>query len=548
MGMFCYQCEQTAQGKGCTVQGVCGKTPEVAEVQDLIVYVLKGISLYAYPAFKMGKVDNDLNRFVAKAMFSTLTNTNFDKESLKMILFKAVDFRTRVRQAYEDACIELGKVPESFDGYADFVPSSDEAEMLKQAEAIAIPTRKESLGEDITGLQELVTYGLKGAAAYADHAAILGKEDNNVYEFFYEALSYLTKPNPTVDELFDLSMRCGEMNLHVMELLDEANTGSYGSPEPTQVRITPVKGKCILVSGHDLQDLDKLLQQTEGKDINVYTHGEMLPCNAYPELKKYKHLVGNYGGAWQLQNTEFPAFPGPVLMTTNCLQNPKGYEDKMFTCGLVQWEGVKHISDQNFKPVIDKALEMEGFTEDEEEKTITTGFAHDTILTNADKLIPALKNGDIRHIFFIGGCDGAKPGRNYFTEFADNVPKDCIILTAGCGKYRFNKHEFGDINGIPRLLDMGQCNDSYSAIKVAVVLAEVFETEINKLPLSLIVSWYEQKAVAILLSLLHLGIKNIRLGPTLPAFISQNVLNVLVDKFNIMPTVNAQEDLKAILG
>ena len=548
MSMFCYQCEQTAQGKGCAVSGVCGKTPETADVQDLVIYLLKGISLYAYPAFKMGKIDNDLNRFISKALFSTLTNVNFDKETLKIILYEAISYRSKAKQLYETACIDAGKVPETFNEYATFVPSSNEAELLKQADEIAIPKRKEALGEDLTGLQELLTYGLKGTAAYADHAAILGKEDDSVYEFFYEALSYLTNPTPTVDELFSLNMKCGEINLKVMAMLDEANTGTYGTPEPTQVRITSVKGKAILVSGHDLKDLEELLKQTEGKGINVYTHGEMLPCNAYPELKKYRHLVGNYGGAWQEQKKEFLQFPGAILMTTNCIQEPKGYEDRIFTCGLVQWQGVKHISDRNFKDVIDKSLAMEGFLEDEEEKTITTGFAHGTILSVAGKVVEAVKNGDIKHFFFIGGCDGAKPGRNYFTEFADNVPKDCIIMTAGCGKYRFNKHEFGDIGGIPRLLDMGQCNDCYSAIKVAVALAEAFETDVNSLPLSLIVSWYEQKAVAILLTLLHLGIKNIRLGPTLPAFISPTVLNALVEKFNIMPTGNAQDDLKIILG
>lgn len=548
MSMFCYQCEQTAQGKGCTIKGVCGKTPEAAEVQDLIVYLLKGISIYAHPAFEMGKSCHELNRFVAKALFSTLTNVNFDKEALKVILHDAVKYRAKAKELYESACTDSVKELEIFDDYATFMPANDESELLKQAEKIAIPTRRDVLGEDITGLQELLTYGLKGTAAYADHAAILGKEDDSVYGFFYKALAYLTNPKPTVDELFALNMECGGVNLKVMSLLDKANTGSYGTPEPTQVRITPVKGKAILVSGHDLQDLDKLLQQTEGKGINVYTHGEMLPCNAYPELKKYKHLAGNYGGAWQEQQKEFAAFPGPILMTTNCMQEPKGYEGRIFTCGLVQWPGVKHLPNQDFTAVIDKALEMEGFAEDEEEKTITTGFAHGTVLSVADKVIEAVKSGDIRHFFFIGGCDGAKPGRNYFTEFADNVPKDCIILTAGCGKYRFNKNLFGDIGGIPRLLDMGQCNDCYSAIRVAVALAEAFDTDVNNLPLSLIVSWYEQKAVAVLLTLLHLGIKNIRLGPSLPAFISPTVLGVLVDKFNIMPVKTAQEDLKEILG
>lgn len=410
-------------------------------------------------------------------------------------------------------------------------------------------TRKESLREDITALQELLTYGLKGTAAYADHAMILGREDNEVYAFFHEALDFLTKEDPTVDELLGMNLRCGEVNLKVMGLLDDANTGAYGNPVPTQVRTEPVKGKAILVSGHDLKDLEELLKQTEGKEINVYTHGEMLPAHGYPELKKYSHLVGNFGGPWQDQRKEFDMFPGAILMTTNCIQRPHDtYKARIFTSGLVAWPGVAHIADHNFAPVIEAALEAEGFTEDGPEKTITVGFGHNAVLDVADKVIEAVKNGAIKHFFLIGGCDGAKPGRNYYTDFASAVPDDCVILTLTCGKYRINKLDFGDIGGIPRLLDIGQCNDAYSAIQIAGALADAFKCEVNDLPLSFVLSWYEQKAVCILLTLLHLGIKNIKLGPSLPAFISPNVLNVLVEKFNIGPITNVKDDLAQMLS
>jgi len=412
----------------------------------------------------------------------------------------------------------------------------------------------QSENPDILSLQEIITYGLKGAAAYADHARILGQESGEVYEFFHEALSFLTKKEPSIDEALGFTLKTGEVNLKVMELLDAANTGAYGHPEPTRVRVTPVKGKAILVSGHDLKDLEELLKQTEGKGINVYTHGEMLPCLAYPGLKKYPHLVGNYGGAWQDQKKEFAEFPGAVLMTTNCIQDPQAYIGRIFTTGLVAWSGVVHVADKNFQPVIDAALEADGFAEDAEdaedaeEKYITIGFGRNAVLSVADKVIDAVKAGQIKHFFLIGGCDGAKSGRNYYTEFAQKVPQDSVILTLACGKFRFNKLEFGDIGGIPRLLDIGQCNDAYSAIKIAVALAEAFKTDVNSLPLSFVLSWYEQKAVAILLTLLYLGVKNIRLGPSLPAFITPNVLNVLVDKFAIKPITTPDEDLKAILG
>jgi hydroxylamine reductase len=546
--MFCYQCEQTANCTGCTVKGICGKDADTSDLQDLLVYMLKGISKLGHYSGLMGQTNGELNRFVASCLFATMTNVNFDKESIKELIYKAEDFREVAKKMYIDGCAATGEEVGQYCEYVTFIPSRDEAELIQQAKKVGIPVRMKEFGEDLTGLQELLTYGLKGMAAYADHAAVLGKEDDSVYAFIYEALTYLAGDKPTVEELFELNMRCGEVNLKVMQMLDEANTGLYGTPEPTDVRINTIKGKCILVSGHDLKDLYNILEQTEGTGINVYTHGEMLPCNAYPELKRFPHLIGNYGGAWQDQKKEFPAFPGPVVMTTNCIQDPKGYADKMFTCSVVEWPGVKHIENYDFSAVVKMALAMDGFKEDEEEKRITIGFAHGAVLGVADKVVEAVKSGDIKHFFFIGGCDGAEAGRNYFTDFADNVPDDCVILTAGCGKYRFNKKEFGDIGGIPRLLDMGQCNDCYSAIKIAVALSEAFDCEVNELPLSLIVSWFEQKAVAILLTLLHLGIKNIRLGPNLPAFITPTVLGVLVEKFNIMPTVDAKDDLKEILG
>ncbi len=546
MNMFCYQCEQTAKGTGCTVTGVCGKDPTTAALQDLLIYMTKGISMYAHRAKELaGKRNKEIDVFVIKALFTTVTNVNFDPEVIKDWIFKGLEIRNKARRMYMDA----GGDSDELDGPASWHPADSVDGLLEQAKEISIAKRIDKFGADVVGLQELLTYGLKGSAAYADHAEILGHEDEQVYADFHDMLSYLAD-NPTdINELTQKNLKWGEINLRVMELLDAANTETYGHPEPTKVRITPVKGKAIVVSGHDLKDLEELLKQTEGTGINVYTHGEMLPCNAYPGLKKYKHLVGNYGGAWQDQQREFDEFPGAILMTTNCIQKPReSYKSRIFTCGLVGWPGVTHISDRNFKPVIEAALAAEGFKEDGEEEYITIGFARNAVLSVADKVIEAVKSGKIRHFFLIGGCDGARSGRNYYTQMAQLVPNDCIILTLACGKYRFNKLEFGDIEGIPRLLDIGQCNDAYSAIQIALALANAFETDVNSLPLSMIISWYEQKAVCILLTLLHLGVKNIRLGPTLPAFVTPTVLNVLVENFNIMPIKTAEEDLKAILG
>ena len=548
--MYCYQCEQTAQGTGCTAIGVCGKEPAVAALQDLLIHAAKGISMYAHRAGELDAGDRSIDRAIPEFLFATITNVDFDPQRLEKHLRDAAALRDRAKELYEQTCAEKGKSPEILDGPTLWQPADDIEGLVRQGEEASITDRQTRLGKDLTGLQELILYGLKGAAAYADHARILGQEDPGVYAAFHAALSFLAAPNPTQDALLDWVAKTGELNLAVMELLDAANTGAYGHPEPTTVRVTPVAGKCIVVSGHDLKDLDELLRQTEGRGINVYTHGEMLPCHAYPGLKKYKHLVGNYGGAWQDQRTEFDSFPGAILMTTNCIQRPKeSYMDRIFTSGLVAWPGVRHIGpDRDFSPVIEAAFAAEGFTDDEAEKTITVGFGHHAVLGVAGKVVEAVKAGRIRHFFLVGGCDGAKSGRNYYTEFAQKVPQDCIILTLACGKYRFNKLPFGEIDGIPRLLDIGQCNDAFSAIKIAQALADAFKCEVNQLPLSLVLSWYEQKAVAILLTLLYLGIKNIRLGPSLPAFITPPVLDLLVEKFNIAPITTPEADLQAMLG
>jgi len=549
MSMFCYQCEQTAKGTGCTAHGVCGKDPETSALQNLLVHAAKGLSMYAHRARQLGATDGEVNEFTVKALFATLTNVNFDPQALQRLILRAAQLRDRARGLYEKACAKAGRAPEKLSGPAAWTPASDLNGLIRQGEEVTIQKRIETLGADVTGLQEVVLYGVKGAAAYTDHAQILGKKDDAVYGAVHELLDFLAADPVESGELLGRALKAGELNLKAMALLDEANTGTYGHPQPTPVRITPVKGKAILVSGHDLKDLDELLKQTAGKGVNVYTHGEMLPAHAYPGLKRHKHLVGNYGGAWQDQRQEFDAFPGAILMTTNCLQKPKDtYKGRLFTSGVVGWPGVTHISDRNFAPLIRAAQAAEGFKDDAPEKAILVGFARQAVMSVAGKVIEAVKAGAVRHFFLIGGCDGAKPGRNYYTELAQAVPRDCVILTLACGKYRFNKLEFGDIGGIPRLLDVGQCNDAYSAVQIALALAKAFNTDVNSLPLSIVCSWYEQKAVAILLTLLHLGIKNIRLGPGLPAFVTPPVLQVLVDKFGIKPISAPQEDLKAILS
>ena len=548
MSMFCYQCEQTNKGTGCTSKGVCGKDPETSALQDLLLYAARGIACYSHPATKLGATDENIDVFVAEALFTTVTNVSFDPKRLHAQINKAVEVRATAKSMYESACKEAGQEPETFEGPASWTPAEDMSGLMEQAEQIGISARTEAQDATLVGLQELVTYGLKGLAAYADHAWILGQADAKVWAFFHEALDFLNREH-TIDELLSMSLKVGEINLRAMELLDAANTGSYGHPEPTSVRITPIKGKAILISGHDLRDLKELLEQTEGKGIQIYTHGEMLPAHGYPELRRHTHLAGNYGGAWQDQKKEFDAFPGSILMTTNCIQKPReSYKTRIFTSGLVAWPGVEHIADRNFSPLIEAALAADGFAENGPDQKITVGFGHQAVMNVADKVISAVKAGDIKHFFLVGGCDGAKPGRNYYTNFAEAAPKDSVILTLACGKYRFNKMDFGDIGGIPRLLDVGQCNDAYSAIQIAIALAGAFDTDVNGLPLSFVLSWYEQKAVVILLSLLHLGVQNIRLGPSLPAFVTEPVLNVLVEKFKIAPTSNVKDDMAALLA
>ena len=547
--MFCYQCEQTAKGTGCDAFGVCGKDPKTAALQDLLVHLTKGVSMYARRAGALGAQDAAVDKFVIESLFTTITNVNFDPVRLEQILREGVAVRNTAKALYEAAALKAGAAPEKLTGPAVWQPAADLDGLVAQGEELVLSKELAVRGADLVGLENLILFGLKGMAAYADHARVLGIVDSKVNAFFHEALDFLTQPDLGVDALLGMALRCGEINIRVMEILDEANTGTYGHPVPTPVRINAIKGKAILVSGHDLKDLEELLKQTEGTGINIYTHGEMLPTHGYPGLKKYGHFVGNYGGAWQDQQKEFAAFPGAILMTTNCIQKPaESYKSRIFTCGLVAWPGVVHIADRNFKPVIDAALASPGFPETEPEKTILVGFGRNAVLGAAPKVIELVQAGKIRHFFLIGGCDGAKSGRNYYTDLATQVPKDCVILTLACGKYRFNKLEFGDIEGIPRLLDIGQCNDAYSAVKIALALADAFKTDVNGLPLSLVLSWYEQKAVCILLSLLFLGVRNIRIGPSAPAFLTPAVFQVLHDKLNLMPITTPEQDLKAILG
>jgi hydroxylamine reductase len=505
--------------------------------------------MYAHRARQLGARDRDVDRFIVEALFTTVTNVNFEPGRLESLVRQGGAMRDQAKRLAEDAAKKVGRPAAILSGPATFAPAATLAGLLEQEKAIGVDVRRAARGDDVAGLQELLTYGLKGAAAYADHALVLGKEDEGVWSFFHEALDFLAGDPTDIGALTAMCLRCGEVNLRVMELLDEANTGAYGAPVPTAVRIEPVAGKAILVSGHDLKDLEELLKQTEGKGIHVYTHGEMLPAHGYPGLKKHKHLVGNYGGAWQDQQKEFDAFPGAILMTTNCIQKPREtYIGRIFTCGLVAFPGVQHIAGRDFAPVIAAALAAPGFAQAGSDRTITVGFGHHAVLGVAGAVVDAVKSGKIRHFFLVGGCDGAKPGRNYYTEFAQLVPRDCVILTLACGKYRFNKLDFGEVAGIPRLLDVGQCNDAYSAIQIAVALAGAFETDVNSLPLSFILSWYEQKAVVILLTLLHLGVKNIRIGPSLPAFVTPAVLDVLVKAFDLTPITTPEADLKAILG
>jgi len=544
--MFCFQCEQTIGGKGCTKAGNCGKDADVAGLQDLLIYQLKGIGFYGYEILKKdGKLPIEVDNFVIDSAFSTLTNVNFDQRRFVDILKDSQKIKESLAKT---AGIFGVKVPEA----ATYKLPETEEQMLADSSKVGVMV-DQTVDVNVRSLRELLVYGMKGFAAYAHHAYVLGYQDQEVNNFFYKGFASVVDDSLTVDQLIALNMEFGQVNLKCMALLDSANTGTYGNPSPSPVNITKKKGPFIVISGHDLKDLKELLVQTEGKGINIYTHGEMLPSHGYPELKKYSHLVGNFGGAWQDQQKEFDGIPGAILMTTNCLQKPKdSYKDRIFTTSVVGWPEIAHIDEvdgkKDFTPVIEKALELGGFTADEEEKTILTGFGHNFVLSVADQVIDAVKTGAIKHFFLIGGCDGAKSGRNYYTDFAKMTPQDTVILTLACGKYRFNKLDFGTIGGLPRLMDVGQCNDSYSAIRIALALADAFKCGVNDLPLTLILSWYEQKAVCILLTLLSLGIKNIHIGPSLPAFISPDVLKVLVDNFQLTPISDPETDLKRILG
>ncbi len=551
--MFCYQCEQTDRSNidsGCAAaKGMCGKDATTSDLQDLLIHAVEGIAQYAKRARALNAPDNKAGEFMLYAMFTTLTNVNFNATRFSTLLQEAAQVRDRVKASYFAAALAAGQTPEELTGSAAWQPAADLDGLLIQAADVGINAGLDQVGADIIGLRSLVLYGLKGVCAYAHHAYALGRESDSVYAGIENALDFLSTAPTDADALLNQSMALGTLNLEVMALLDEANTGTFGAQQPTQVRITPIKGKAILVSGHDLGDLAALLEQTKDTGINIYTHGEMLPAHAYPKLKAYPHLAGNYGGAWQDQQKEFAEFPGAILMTSNCIIEPQPqYRQRIFTAGPVGWPGVRHISDKDFAPLIQAAKALPGFKDDVNEKTITVGFGRDAVLGVADKVIDAVKSGAIRHFFLVGGCDGAVSGRNYYTEFAEQAPQDTVIMTLGCAKYRFNQHEFGDIGGIPRLLDLGQCNDSYSAIKIATALAGAFECGVNELPLSLVVSWFEQKAAAVLLTLLALGIRNIRLGPTLPAFLTPNLVQVLVDKFGLLPNTTAQADIAASLS
>ena len=544
--MFCNQCEQTAKGTGCEQIGVCGKSEGVAALQDLLTHATQGLAIVAVAARDKGIVDNAVDRFICEATFACLTNVDFDPARFDTWIRKTVQLRNALRAKVEAA----GGFVDSDAAALSFVPAPDLAGLEVQgAELDYINTLDDN--EDLRSLKQIALYGLRGLAAYTDHAAILGQTDDEVFSAINELLAVLTRKDLSVDDLVAGALKIGEVNIRAMELLDEGNTGTYGHPVPTPVPLGAKAGKAILVSGHDLKDLALLLDQTQGKGINIYTHGEMLPCHGYPELKKYEHFHGHYGTAWQNQQKEFDAFPGAILFTTNCIQKPRdSYKDNVFTTGLVGWPGLTHIGDdKDFTPVIERALTLPGFTADEDKGEVLTGFGRNTVMGVADKVIEGVKAGAIKHFFLVGGCDGAKPGRNYYTDFVEQAPADTVILTLACGKFRFFDKKIGDIGGIPRLLDVGQCNDAYSAIKIASALAEAFDCGVNDLPLSMILSWYEQKACVILLSLFALGIQDIRLGPSLPAFITPNVLNVLVDNFAIKPIAEtAQEDLQTILA
>ncbi len=554
MSMFCYQCQETAKNQGCTIKGVCGKSEEVANLQDVLIFVVKGISFWSNKARSVGKKDTEADLFVIEALFSTITNANFDPEDMVNFINKAVQLRDKVKSVFLNAYKEKngsdfsGDIPQA----ASWVPSDGKAEYLDKAPSVGVLSQE---NEDIRSLRELLTYGIKGISAYADHAYVLNEKSEDIFSFIHEGLAATTDDSLEIGDLLGLVLKCGEYGVNVMALLDKANTETFGVPEITQVFTGTLKGPGILVSGHDLLDLEELLKQTEGKGINVYTHGEMLPAHGYPELKKYKHLAGNYGSSWWKQQEEFADFNGPILMTTNCIQQPKdSYKGRIYTTGVVGWPGLVHIPNRtdgkpkDFSALIEQALAL-GDVGEKTGKHITVGLAHETVLSLADTVVKAVKDGAVKRFFVMAGCDGRHASRSYHTELAQKLPEDTIILTAGCAKYRYNMLDLGDIGGIPRLIDAGQCNDSYSLAVVALKLKEVFGLDdINDLPISFNVAWYEQKAVTVLLALLYLGVKNIRLCPTIPAFLSPNVVKVLVDKFDLKPITTVNADLEAMLA
>ena len=555
--MFCYQCEQTANGKGCTRLGVCGKTPEIANLQDLLIYQVKGISCYGKVLSELGHpIEKAVIAFIESVLFTTLTNVNFDAEVHVQLLHESQKIKDSLREKVSasegSSNLHDSDYCSCHTAQAQYQLPSTKSEMLHDAPIAGIMYDK-SLDPDIRSLRQTILYGLKGISAYGHQARELGYCSDQVDSFYITALESLTDDRLTVEELIRMTMRTGETAIEVMKVLDEANTSVYGNPSPHTVNVHIRKGPFVIVSGHDLKDLEMLLQQTEGTGINIYTHGEMLPSHGYEGLKKYPHLVGNFGGAWQDQQKQFDGIPGCILMTTNCLMRPReSYKDRIYSTNVVGWEGVKYIpkktdGTKDFSEIIRHSLELGGFTQDVEPHEILVGFGHHATLSYADKIVQAVESGKLRHFFLIGGCDGARPGRNYYTDFAQLVPKNCMILTLACGKYRFNKMDFGEVAGLPRLLDIGQCNDVYSAIRIATTLADAFNTDVNGLPLSLIISWYEQKAVADLLALLSLGIRNIYLGPELPAFLSPNVLQYLVDTFHLRKITNPEDDIKTCL-
>jgi hydroxylamine reductase len=544
--MYCVQCEQSNKG-GCSLKvGSCGKTATVADQQDILLRILQGVSVYAHRAAQNGRRDAEIDAFVPHAWFTTLTNVNFDDNRFDRLIGHALAIREKARGLAEHSAASLHDLPEP----ASWNPGHSAEELAEAAPMASILRFMDRDGPSIVGLRDLILYGLKGTAAYSEHARVLGREEAAVSAEFHRIAAFLASDPVDIDALLQEALAVGALNLKVMELLDAANTGRFGHPEVTHVRMTPVAGKCILVSGHDLGDLQSILCQTECKGVKVYTHGEMLPANAYPGLRKYAHLAGNYGGAWQEQQKEFDAFPGAIVMTSNCLINPevKGYAERLFTAGPVGWPGIPHIDDDDFSQVIECALAQPGFAEDAPEQTVATGFARNTVIGVAETLLGMIGRGEISNLFLIGGCDGARPGRNYFHDLALATPEDSLILTLGCGKFRFNREEMGEINGIPRVLDVGQCNDAYSAIQIATAIADALDCGVNDLPLHCAVSWFEQKATAVLLTMLHLGIRKIHLGPTLPQFLTPEILEILVEKFDLRPTGDPRSDLANMLA